>query len=1200
MVTGHDGGSGECRSIDDRSARRGRPPHPGSNNRRRSLTCLTLIVAAATSPAAADEWYGTLQTADWYDFYLIPCEPACGWLCITNWSVLPTVDCDFPLPVDSAVIPSGYSVDLSEPAIVLYLDCAGDLTLRGDLTVLLDSQFSGDLTWRNGHIDASDATVSSSDLVELISDETKWLDNAVFQNDGFVLWLDGGNLEFHDSTFENNGTFDIHNDQSLFGTNAIFDNNGVLQKVGGGGTTYLANDLEFNNLGVVNVAAGRLEVQGGGSAGGSFQVGQASSVDIVTSPYTFADGASQTGAGVLRIAGTTATCQGAMSAANMQLDGCTFRLGALTVSNALRLTGDTGNTLDASQIVSLGGGEWSGLGDVTMQSSAVLENRGTFDIMNDQTVLNGPLGSVIRNLGLLRKSGGPGVTTISIRTGLENSGDIAVNQGSILTLGGGWSSGPFSLSDGAAFEINATTFTLLPGAGVTGGGYFRLRDGVTLSVDADVIAENVEVASQIAGGTIGGTGKLTVTSHWNLLGDATKALRTPVLVNQGRAVWSGGGDISFFSTSPFANEGIFEVQNDRTFQGTAGVAFENIGTFRKSAGDGETTILGAPFNNSGLVELQRGTLKLRGGGSAIGRFELAAGTTLHIAQGDYTLNIGSAAIGDGYVRVQGATLNVPGAARADNVDMFSQLIVDGTLTSADHFIWNGSPLNGDGMLLLEPQSMMDITGSANRNLNIALLRTEGQTNWTATGTVSMAQDAVWENSGTLDVYSDAAVPWGGGSPRIDNSGTFRKLGGSGIKSIHVAFNNSGIVEMSSGTLDLHGGTSSGLFTLGDGTLLQWGANSSLEDGALIQGVGYAKTAGNRPTINGAVSIEHADINGLSVNGTLTVDAHAIGGIGTLTGPGTLRIAPAASMEIVGSGSLNLPLFDNAGMITWTGTGSLTMNSTAVWRNRGTIEAYTDAAVPRGSGTPRIENEGAFRKLGGSGTKTIYVAFSNTGEIEVAAGTLRVGVDQLVSGVLTAGTWLVRDNATLDLSNSQNITTNRGVVVLDGPTSSFPRCDSLRTNEGTFVLDHGRTFASATAWTNSGVLTVGAGGSRLDIGSNQSFDQMTNGRLDVHVAGAGAGENGVVQVSGTATLAGRLTVTMVDGFVATAGDQFTILTAAAISGVFSEIDAVGLPAKLQLAVSYSNTAVVVSVESRSDGGPTGDEQNNGSMRRLSPP
>src|SRR5262249_27491453 len=56
----------------------------------------------------------------------------------------------------------------------------------------------------------------------------------------------------------------------------------------------------------------------------------------------------------------------------------------------------------------------------------------------------------------------------------------------------------------------------------------------------------------------------------------------------------------------------FEAQTDATIDGNgdSASAFNNAGTFLKSAGTGTTTISGPTFNNSGTVEVQVGTLKI--------------------------------------------------------------------------------------------------------------------------------------------------------------------------------------------------------------------------------------------------------------------------------------------------------------------------------------------------------------------------------------------------------------------------------------------------------------------------------------------------------------------------------------------------------------------------------------------------------------
>jgi hypothetical protein len=115
-------------------------------------------------------------------------------------------------------------------------------------------------------------------------------------------------------------------------------------------------------------------------------------------------------------------------------------------------------------------------------------------------------------------------------------------------------------------------------------------------------------------GTVGGP--LTVASNGVVLlsGSGDKMLKG-ALTNWGTVRVTGASDWRFYDgNARLINEasGLVDVQNDRSFATYYGGGWVvNGGTFRKSAGTGVTTVYIA-FSNSGLVEVQTGTVRFSG------------------------------------------------------------------------------------------------------------------------------------------------------------------------------------------------------------------------------------------------------------------------------------------------------------------------------------------------------------------------------------------------------------------------------------------------------------------------------------------------------------------------------------------------------------------------------------------------------------
>jgi hypothetical protein len=81
---------------------------------------------------------------------------------------------------------------------------------------------------------------------------------------------------------------------------------------------------------------------------------------------------------------------------------------------------------------------------------------------------------------------------------------------------------------------------------------------------------------------------------------------------------------------------------------------------------------------------------------------------------------------------------------------------------------------------------------------------------------------------------------------------------------------------------------------------------------------------------------------------------------------------------------------------------------------------------------------------------------------------------------------------------------------------------------------------------------------------------------IQIAGANAGQFGVLDVLGTANLSGRLDPTLLNGFVPTIGDSFTFLNAGAVNGTLFIFDRNIDNEPLHWVISYFPTNAVLTV------------------------
>jgi hypothetical protein len=149
-----------------------------------------------------------------------------------------------------------------------------------------------------------------------------------------------------------------------------------------------------------------------------------------------------------------------------------------------------------------------------------------------------------------------------------------------------------------------------------------------------------------------------------------------------------------------------------------------------------------------------------------------------------------------------------------------------------------------------------------------------------------------------------------------------------------------------------------------------------------------------------------------------------------------------------------------------------------------------------------------------------------GKIDFSAG----GLTNLSGTTLTGNIFVVDAGSTLQLPNNGTVMTLRANLTLSGAGSAVQSLDTATNSEvaiestlttiavgGALSLLGGRSYTTANAIMDSGSLTVGAG-----IFTAASLDVPAGGVLIVD-AGAKLAVGSVLEISGTATLGGSVTV-----------------------------------------------------------------------------
>jgi hypothetical protein len=416
----------------------------------------------------------------------------------------------------------------------------------------------------------------------------------------------------------------------------------------------------------------------------------------------------------------------------------------------------------------------------------------------------------------------------------DNSGTVNVTAGNLRLNGGGTNSGSLNVSrvleftddysfSGAARITGAGTLVFRSGAysllaeqlELTGhitvelSGVFNLAGGSgptvlrlgifensTATINADISVAELTIQ---AGGTLSGTGEVTVTSSlvWtsgSMLGSGTTTIApgvttitTPSSSSRLARILQNRGTL-FLRVNPLhmgdgTNIGI--IRNlaggllDLTGPNSSFVAdfqgnhiLENFGTLRSSVTGGTATLTGVKLLNQGLIDVANGTFQVHGGGShfAGGSAAVALGKTLSFG-GNWEYEPGATVGGSGSVRFNGgqhnvdASINVTGAVQ----------IIGGAIVEVETAPRSGSlAISGSSLLRLTP----------------------GQDKRLVTGAISIS------GGGVLDVTDNAVIvdyPSGGPSPLGDPSNPSSIFGLIASGYANGAWNGVGINSSSAAT-----------------------------------------------------------------------------------------------------------------------------------------------------------------------------------------------------------------------------------------------------------------------------------------------------------------------------------------------------------------------------------------------------------------
>jgi hypothetical protein len=250
--------------------------------------------------------------------------------------------------------------------------------------------------------------------------------------------------------------------------------------------------------------------------------------------------------------------------------------------------------------------------------------------------------------------------------------------------------------------------------------------------------------------------------------------------------------------------------------------------------------------------------------------------------------------------------------------------------------------------------------------------------------------------------------------------------------------------------------------------------SLLWDGATLNlGSASFSVLGNMTVTGTIIRPPQAQGNGFSVDGELRMNDATLMNAGTLGSNGSIVIGGSDEVDICNTDVDHR----GAGGIEWTGGGGLRLDQDGSLTN-GSLSTFaigTDVSkVIAGDGTGTLDNEGtiehgdATRGLPGV-TTLMNVTFINSGAVVVNAGALNLNSNNNLApeGVLSAGSWLVRNDSVLRFGQSTPlIRTLAADVTLVGNDARFLNATgqnavekvNLISRTGQLKLREGRTLS----------------------------------------------------------------------------------------------------------------------------------------------
>ncbi|MET4274036.1 VCBS repeat-containing protein [Bradyrhizobium sp. F1.2.2] len=677
------------------------------------------------------------------------------------------------------------------------LKIAGAATLLNDVvtntgTVTVD----GGQTLKLSGTEISGGAVNGAGTIDVIGaskiDGGATLSTATVSADA-KLTLDG--ITVSGSTITNNAGIELDNTVKLKDGASIqggaVANTGTL-KIAGAAT--LLNDV-VTNTGTVTVDAGQTltlsgtEISGGTVNGaGTIDVTGASKIDqsatLSATAVTVESGVILTLDDVT-VAGTAIANHGTVkvdASSKLTLNGASLTGGTLNVSGTLNSTGATSIT------------------DANISNDYLIEAT-----LGALTLLATTSATSIANGGILRANGAE----------LDINGEVIANTGTLAAIDHGTlkligmtvtniGSGSVSVESNSTLDLQGATI-----------------DGGTVTIAGTLKSTGT---SAVNNADITNTGTITVTSGTLMIDPATlHAITNHNLIQANGGVLDvSGEDIANTAALEAVNHGTLKLANltvsntsagSITVDGTSKLFLTDVsinGGSLSNAGNlysaGVDTVTGS-VTNTGIIEVQSGTLDLAGGIAGSGQVIVDVGATLEFSGATGSIHIvnSGSIVGAGSNAAIHVQQDTTGSV-IDNSGTIGPAAASSVTSATDAIVEIGGSIT------------INNTGHINGNISVATatFNNESGGTWTVAGTSVFGNASTILNDGVIDLLNGASISLSG--PGLVNH---NHIDSWGTASISGTISNTGSIEVHDGELSLFGSlTGTGSVTVDAGALLK--------------------------------------------------------------------------------------------------------------------------------------------------------------------------------------------------------------------------------------------------------------------------------------------------------------------------------------------------------------------------------------------